>query len=103
MGPILDDKFVYVNIVCFDVVLCVCFLIECEMYAPRAHLTNGALIPHCYYNSDDLGGDLRKTPSMIRPFDPFSLLFCSSLVGENLAVSKAWGNTKTHYPLATTG
>ena len=74
MGPLLDDKCVYVNTVCFDVVLCVCFLIECEMYAPRAHLRKGALIPHCYYNTDDLGGDLCKTSSMIRLFNPFSLL-----------------------------
>ena len=39
----LDDEFVYVNIVCF---IAGCFLPECEMYAPSAHFRKGALRPH---------------------------------------------------------
>ena len=41
--------FVYVNIVCFDVGLIIKKKIECEMYAPRVQLRNGALRPHYYY------------------------------------------------------
>ena len=41
-----DDKFVYVNIVYFDVS---CFSLGYEMYMPMAHLRKDALRPHHYY------------------------------------------------------
>ena len=41
-----DDRFVLVNIVCFNVG---CFYLQYEMYAPSPHLGKGALSPHYYY------------------------------------------------------
>ena len=41
-----DDRFVHVNIVCFDVG---CFYLQYEIYAPSPHLGKGALSPHDYY------------------------------------------------------
>ena len=46
MGTDTDDKFVYVNIVCFDVG---CFSSTAKMYAPRDHLRKGAIRPHYDY------------------------------------------------------
>ena len=43
-GMMFDDKFVYIDIVCFDVG----FYLEHEMYVPRVHLRKGTLRPHCY-------------------------------------------------------
>ena len=41
-----DDKFVYVNIVCFDGVFLMvfCFVFCMKMYAPRPHLRKGVII-----------------------------------------------------------
>ena len=43
-GPMFDDKFVYINIVSFDVG---CF--GYEIHVSRSHLRKGALRPHYYY------------------------------------------------------
>ena len=44
-GVMFDDKFVYIDIVCFDVG---CFYLEYEMYVPRVHLRKGTLRLHYY-------------------------------------------------------
>ena len=45
-GVMFDDRFVSIEIMCFDVG---CFYLEYEMYAPRAHLRKAALRPRFYH------------------------------------------------------
>ena len=45
-GGMFDDRFVYIEIMCFDVG---CFYLEHEMYASRVRLRKGALRPHFYH------------------------------------------------------
>ena len=45
-GVMFDDRFVSIEIMCFDVG---CFYLKYEMYTPRARLRKGALRPRFYH------------------------------------------------------